>query len=61
MKCTGFTVAPLDHGGGHGLNKCTSFLIKSGDADKPVLSGRRPISILAEEHSEEGLEKDQGR
>ena len=43
------------------LNKSRIYLRNTGDADKPVLSGRQPISALGEVPSTRGLEKDQGR
>ena len=43
------------------LNKSSIYLRNTGDADKPVLSGRQPISALGQVPSTKGLEKDQGR
>jgi len=57
VKYTSGIVAPLDQGGDRGLNKCSSSLRNTGDADKPVLSGRRPMSALGEAPSTKGREK----
>jgi len=41
--------------------QCSFFIRNTGDADKSVLSGRRPVSALGEVPSTKGLEKDEGR
>jgi len=61
MKETFIIVAHLDDGGCRGLNKCSLFFRNTGDADKPVLLGRRPISALGEVPCANGLTKHQGR